>query len=229
MLAARRDVYTLCFWGKVVSLQNDRLLRRVYEMARLECKRRKNWCHAVRELLCRYGFQAYWTANALDCTLSQWRKLVADVVYDQGVIDWFRDVAKKPKLNNYSRWKTSFGLEDYLVAMTSKKWRSLISSFRSGSNELAVETGRWEKLERADRVCRVCMDGVEDEEHVVLRCPLYHSIRSRLLQSFDNPALLDRSVLDSVLGSTDGKSLERWNAVGRFLTSAMARRRQMTV
>ena len=60
--------------------------------------------------------------------------------------------------------------------------------FRTGSHHLAVETGRWEKVEgengkkrskdRAHRVCTKCSSyAVEDEVHFLFECPAYAHIR----------------------------------------------------
>ena len=42
---------------------------------------------------------------------------------------------------------------------------------------LRIETGRYERLEEAQRVCFHCGDAIESEEHVFLDCPLYQQIR----------------------------------------------------
>jgi hypothetical protein len=42
---------------------------------------------------------------------------------------------------------------------------------RAGIAELRVETGRYDKLPRCDRICLMCDSGeIEDEEHFLMRC-----------------------------------------------------------
>ena len=57
--------------------------------------------------------------------------------------------------------------------------------FRGGSGDLRIETGRWEghrgmPVLVEERVCKLCHDGVEDEEHVLMKCSLYNDLREGL-------------------------------------------------
>ena len=56
--------------------------------------------------------------------------------------------------------------------------RTIISRWRLSSFELAIETGRHKRpiIERNMRLCKTCLV-MEDEEHVLLTCPLYDTIR----------------------------------------------------
>ena len=38
------------------------------------------------------------------------------------------------------------------------------------SHSLKVETGRWSRIPKDDRLCG-CGEAIQDEEHVLLRCP----------------------------------------------------------
>ena len=52
--------------------------------------------------------------------------------------------------------------------------------FRCGVVPKRLETGRYERLSENDRVCPLILDGVEDEKHVLIICPVYTSIRAVL-------------------------------------------------
>ena len=43
--------------------------------------------------------------------------------------------------------------------------------------------GRHESLEVQERVCEFCLDGVEDEMHVLLCCGLYDDLRKTMTES----------------------------------------------
>ena len=59
--------------------------------------------------------------------------------------------------------------------------RSAFSKFRCGVAPIRLETGRFERLKVEDRVCFHCKNAdIEDEFHVMLKCPLYHDIRVTL-------------------------------------------------
>ena len=61
------------------------------------------------------------------------------------------------------------------------------SRLRLGSHSLRVETGRWSRTPRENRLC-IC-GNVQDEIHVLLHCPLTHHLRhefpSLTFQSID--------------------------------------------
>ena len=63
--------------------------------------------------------------------------------------------------------KSSFFLH-YLQAVASKTSRRRLAQFRMGSHMLGVETGRWQRLPRAERLCQRCSCGaVDDEAHMI--------------------------------------------------------------
>ena len=64
---------------------------------------------------------------------------------------------------------------------------------RLSSHKLAIETGRWSRIRREDRLCRapvVCVGLLKTEEHVICHCPLSDHIRSQFgTVSFSNIAV----------------------------------------
>ena len=54
-----------------------------------------------------------------------------------------------------------------------------VSRFRLSSHNLKIETGRWGRLERDDRICSCNIGGVQDEEHVISVCGLTTGLREK--------------------------------------------------
>ena len=52
--------------------------------------------------------------------------------------------------------------------------------------QLRIETGRWERpsVSREMRHCELCNNGIEDEFHFLLECPVYSSIRKQLIKRY---------------------------------------------
>ena len=75
----------------------------------------------------------------------------------------------------------------YTCASVTERDRIATSRLRLGSHSLRVETGRWSRTPRENRLC-IC-DNVQDEIHVLLHCPLTHHLRhefpSLTFQSID--------------------------------------------
>ena len=49
--------------------------------------------------------------------------------------------------------------------------RISFSRIRLGSHHLKIETGRWSRISRKNRLCQ-CNEGIQSEEHVLLKCKL---------------------------------------------------------
>ena len=54
---------------------------------------------------------------------------------------------------------------------------------RGGTNDLRIETGRYEKLEETERICIFCESGeVEDVRHFLCRCEAWKDEREVVLR-----------------------------------------------
>jgi hypothetical protein len=94
-------------------------------------------------------------------------------LHDREMVDWRQGIRDKAKLEWYQKLKTEWGREDYLdfTDMWKRKW---FTKFRGSNSDLLIETGRWINLQREERKCRFCTQGVvEDEAHALLECGAY--------------------------------------------------------
>ena len=62
-------------------------------------------------------------------------------------------------------WTTRYTTSDYI----NERERLVFTRFRLCSHHLKIETGRWARIEKENRLCG-CGTGVQDELHVLLRC-----------------------------------------------------------
>ncbi len=73
--------------------------------------------------------------------------------------------------------------------------RKIISRIRCSNHPLAIEKGRHKnpKTPREERVCIFCNDQyVEDEEHFLLKCPVYSILRDYYNMNYENvPEMLN--------------------------------------
>ena len=66
----------------------------------------------------------------------------------------------------------------YLSAVGGWKQRKHLAQLRLGSHWLGVETGRGSGVPHAQRLCQRCNSGeVDDEDHMVFRCPALNAQR----------------------------------------------------
>ena len=82
-----------------------------------------------------------------------------------------------PTLQQHSLYKNDY-LDEYK--------RKEFTRYRVSSHNLKVETGRWGRVERENRVCTRNIGGIQDEEHVIFHCELTKNIRERFAFQSDS-------------------------------------------
>ena len=76
-----------------------------------------------------------------------------------------------PELEMHDSYGKSIFIPDYV--------RVWFTRLRVMSHNLKVETGRWSRRAREDRVCQCDRSKIQDEKHVLLECPLSTHVRQR--------------------------------------------------
>ena len=109
---------------------------------------------------------------------------------------------------------TTHDTEDYVKNhIMSGTRRSAVAKFRCGVAPLRVETGRYEIIPYDERNCFNCINVVENEEHVLLECPLYNDIRKELLSRLDMPWFESLSTSDKVCHLMSNSRIDNYSAV----------------
>ena len=87
----------------------------------------------------------------------------------------------------YSKIAQNFELQKYLTFNINKFLRSKLTKLRLSAHSLAIETGRYGKpiTPANERFCKSCKDKVEDENHFLIDCDVYNSIRNKFFTLFD--------------------------------------------
>ena len=88
-------------------------------------------------------------------------------------------------MNVHPIYRTNMFIPDYL--------RESFSRVRLMSHNLKIETGRWSRIPRENRVCRCNSIQLQTESHVLINCSLTHNIRTRypMLRFHDTSNLFD--------------------------------------
>lgn len=182
-MKSRRDVARLRFWWKLVNLKDDKLLKQVYSVCKPVLENdRSSWFYGIRELLKELKLAHVWTSEATG-SRKDWLVLVNGCIKRREKDSWMSGMEAKSKLRLYRVLKSRWGKEEYLNLPTEQ--RSLITELRCGTSRLRVELGRWRQEQREDRVCVLCDSyEVEDERHVLLKCPVYANQRAGFFEGF---------------------------------------------
>ena len=105
---------------------------------------------------------------------------------DQFQQQWRSDVFNFPKLKPkcYKLFKDCFEFENYLNVLADKDLK-LLCKFRTGNHRLPIEIGRWQGIERHNRICTLCNSNeIGDEYHYILQCPSLNQERREFLGHF---------------------------------------------
>ena len=115
------------------------------------------------------------------------------------ITKWFNDLNtnERSKLRTYRLFKLEYCTENYLCTKMQGRYRSAFAKFRCGVAPIKIETGRYEGLSSDNRFCfnECCTQNqlIEDEKHVLLKCPLYSHMRQEL---FDRAISFNDGFLD---------------------------------
>ena len=83
----------------------------------------------------------------------------------------------------YTPFKVYPNIWGPLRVLTSKLYQH--TKFRLASHDLAIERGRYENIDRNERICRCCNGNfVESEYHFLLVCPFYRELRQRYMKPY---------------------------------------------
>jgi hypothetical protein len=96
---------------------------------------------------------------------------------------WFNKVKTESKMRTYITIKNNFVLEDYLN-IPDFNIRKHMTKLRISAHRLEIEKGRYSrpKIPANHRICTHCdCNEVEDELHLLMKCPLYSKERTPFL------------------------------------------------
>ena len=98
--------------------------------------------------------------------------------------NWRAGIISTPKLNYYKDFKVEFKYEEYLDYISNSKHRIELTRFRLSAHNLEIETGRFNNINRDNRICTVCNSNmIETEYHFLLCCTYYSDIRTKFIRN----------------------------------------------
>jgi len=115
-----------------------------------------------------------------------------------------------------------YGYKEYLSRVDNAQLRRSLARFRCGNHKLQIELGRQVKPVKVSvqqRYCKLCNLGVvEDENHFLLVCPAYQSVRERFRSSLPLTAITPLAEL---------LSCQQQNILARFLVQCQTFRSKL--
>ena len=188
-LYIERYTRVMSYWVNIINTDNaDRsLVVRIYkELFQLTLTHpdKVTWASRVRDVLMKCGMGNFWiTQRVTDKQhfLASFKRRLQDI-YLQG---WWENVEKTSSGRLFRYIKTDFVYEPYLDILD-RNLRIALTKVRLSSHAFNIERGRWEKVDRENRLCDLC-GIVEPEYHCLIECPRFVNEREGLL----NATLID--------------------------------------
>ena len=167
------------YWGKK---QNSRtchinfytrfLLKKLFTLSRLNIKKKKRFDET--------GYSNIWINQ--DIPNSNW--LISSIklrLHDQFKQGWYSRIEQSPKALNYRIFKENFEFENYFRILEDKDIYTLCK-FRTTNHKLPIETGRWNNIDRVNRICTNCDNiAIGDEYHYIMECEYFSNFRNRFI------------------------------------------------
>ena len=83
-------------------------------------------------------------------------------------------------------FKDSYTPSIYLDVTRKDPNRKMLVKLRLSDHKLNIETGRYDKISRCDRICPVCRLDIEDEIHFLFDCAKHSSIKDDFFNKIAN-------------------------------------------
>jgi hypothetical protein len=130
------------------------------------------------------------------------------------------------KMFTYESWfaPTDAQPAGYMSVLNGRERITAVARFRMGSHHLGIETGRWKKIPRSERICACCNSGERDDELHLLRCSLLVDLRGRYVSGFPLDVHDDNSVKKLMNGAWCEDSYAFWRRLSGYIVDANSAR-----
>ena len=173
------------YWLKLFNMQNTRITKKVFNWDyRRALLGKKGWNRDVRNILESTNMQDLFYGLGVENIAKNLKDLNKELENIEQT-SWHNEVNGMPKLRTYKTLKLDYGTELYTKTTLNKYHRSLIAKTRLGTLPINIETGRYKKQPIHERTCPNCTQEIEDEEHFILKCPLYDKDRQAMFGTFN--------------------------------------------
>ena len=223
-LKARRDMIRLRYWQTLLNMREGRLPRLIYEGQKEQADHEHSWTAYTKKLLMELDLQDFWQSQKITLNKNGWNNLIEEKIQEREQREWRRRALSKPKLRTYIKYKEILKEEEYLKNEDTIG-RRMLARLRSGTNNLRIETGRYERprIPEKYRTCLICMEDTENEEHFLHHCIAYKDIREDFIEEIENKNKA-QDITKILFGA--GKLIDINKAI-RYIRRAMARRNRI--
>ena len=169
------------FWLKVLTsrLYEGRILKKIARQA-VECGKGV-WIGNMTKCVGDFGWQSVGGDAIADLTDSEIGVMLSSAAWRKVKSMLMKEVEERPKLRMMKEI-VNLECESSCAVVKRKKERSMLMKLRGGTAPFQIEVGRWQGVDREERVCKDCQcQEVEDVCHWLIRCPAWDHLRQPLM------------------------------------------------
>jgi hypothetical protein len=203
------------YWLKILHLDHKRLPWQAYQMLlKLDEMDKRCWVSNVRNILSQSGFHVVWLSQGVG-NVNIFVRTLKERLIDMYRQEWDGVIRDKERYRLFSLFKNSIDYERYISFIDVYCFRVAFTQARLNALPINANLHRFsEKPE--DKFCPFCKNVIEDETHIVFRCPLYCDLRKKYINTLDKRPIF-------VL--LKGVNYDVTNCVAKFVFHALDRRR----
>ena len=193
-LVYERTYRMIKYWFKLIKTDNC-ILHTMYNEIKCSCIYKNNWVFSVKKTFHELGLGYIWdNQDHLVQSTTYYLSLIRQRIFDQALQNLYHQLNAFVKCGIlYRHLVEDLHIQQYLVKSIPDIYKACITKLRLSSHILAIETGRYKKISRSNRVCIHCNRGVvEDEYHFVLICVSYKDLRENYIKKYywNRPSML---------------------------------------
>ena len=217
-------IRVLGYWLKLLVASNTKISKLLYNVQYhlfVVNGIKSKWLVYIYDILHRNGLGYVWLLKG-DLNVNHFKNIIKKRLQDQFLQDLRANIEESSKCMLYREIKADFQLERYLIDIPWKYSRYILK-LRLCNHKLSIETGRYSRIVRNQRICELCsMDLIGDEYHLFFECnnPTIVKLRHRFIPNLytQNPSMykfisLMKSIHKVSLGVRVGKFLMNCNMI----------------
>lgn len=138
-----------------------------------------NMISGVKTILHNLGIPEFWY-NLGGNSPAKFRSVIKNSLEKDFIRYWYKEINNHSRFQFYSKIKSNFQLENYLIIIKDHALRTSMAKLRTSTHSLQIEKGRHVGLERDKRLCTKC-NTLDSEEHFLFKCAKYNKMRAKYL------------------------------------------------
>ena len=214
-LIGRIENRMINYWLKIASEKANKLTNIMYKLTRSLYDNdiyASNWLRKIHDILNDTGLTYIWDTDPRQISKTWFKQTLKMRLSDIHLQNLISELQANGQCTTYKLLKSTpeNNLTFYLKVLD-RGTRLPITKIRCVNNKLPIVTGRYQNLDRKDRICTLCNTNgtsqLGDEYHFVMECPYFTSLRKSLLNKYytQRPSMLK---MVELFNSTDPTVLQ---------------------